>query len=90
LHYLLPFVILSIILTHLILLHKVGSTDPLQGLSNEKITFHPYYTYKDSFGFAICLCGFFLLIFFYPNLLGHPDNFLKANPLITPTHIVPE
>jgi len=90
LHYLLPFVITALILLHLLLLHQVGSTDPTQVLSTEKIPFHPYYTYKDGFSLAICMLFFITLVFFYPNLLGHPDNFIKANPLVTPAHIVPE
>jgi quinol-cytochrome oxidoreductase complex cytochrome b subunit len=90
LHYLLPFVIIGIILLHLVVLHQVGSTDPVQTISPEKIPFHPYYTYKDGFGLAVFLLVFMFLVFFYPNLLGHSDNFIKANPLVTPAHIVPE
>lgn len=90
LHYLLPFVITALILLHLVLLHQVGSTEPLQVMLTEKVAFHPYYTYKDGFSLALCILIFITLIFFYPNLLGHPDNFIKANPLVTPPHIVPE
>jgi ubiquinol-cytochrome c reductase cytochrome b subunit len=90
LHYLLPFVITAIILVHLALLHQVGSSEPAQLPSPEKIPFHPYYSYKDGFGLIVCFIIFFVLVFFYPNLLGHPDNFIKANPLVTPAHIVPE
>jgi quinol-cytochrome oxidoreductase complex cytochrome b subunit len=90
LHYLLPFLITAIILLHLVLLHKSGSTEPTQTINPDKIPFHPYYTYKDGFSLAICLLLFILLVFFYPNLLGHSDNFIKANPLVTPAHIVPE
>jgi quinol-cytochrome oxidoreductase complex cytochrome b subunit len=71
-------------------LHKSGSTEPTQTINPDKIPFHPYYTYKDGFSLAICLLLFILLVFFYPNLLGHSDNFIKANPLVTPAHIVPE
>jgi quinol-cytochrome oxidoreductase complex cytochrome b subunit len=90
LHYLLPFVITAIILLHLILLHQAGSTEPTQTNNSDKIAFHPYYTYKDGFSLAVCLLLFFIIFFFYPNLLGHSDNFIKANPLVTPAHIVPE
>jgi len=74
----------------LVLLHKVGSTEPFQLPYSEKITFHPYYSYKDGFSFSFCLGIFLILVFFYSNLLGHPDNFIQANPLVTPAHIVPE
>jgi ubiquinol-cytochrome c reductase cytochrome b subunit len=90
LHYLLPFLITAIILLHLVLLHKAGSTEPTQVINSDKVPFHPYYTYKDGFSLAICLLLFIALVFFYPNLLGHSDNFIKANPLVTPPHIVPE
>lgn len=90
LHYLLPFVIAALILTHIALLHQVGSSNPT-GLPSEKaIDFSPAYLYKDFFLFALSGIFFFYLVFFEPNLLGHPDNFIKANPLVTPAHIVPE
>jgi quinol-cytochrome oxidoreductase complex cytochrome b subunit len=91
LHYLLPFIITGLIFTHLVLLHQVGSTSPTQRISNrDYITFHPYFTAKDAFIFSIFLTIFLTLVFFYPNLLGHSDNFIPANPLVTPAHIVPE
>jgi len=90
LHYLLPFIITGIIFTHLILLHQTGSTNPTQHVSSDNITFHPYFTAKDAFIFTIYLTIFMVLVFFYPNLLGHSDNFIPANPLVTPAHIVPE
>jgi quinol-cytochrome oxidoreductase complex cytochrome b subunit len=71
-------------------LHEVGSSEPSQSISGDKLPFHPYYVYKDGFIFAICMLAFALLVFFNPNLLGHPDNFVKADPLVTPAHIVPE
>ena len=90
LHYLLPFIITGIILTHLVLLHNVGSSNPLQHQSIDTKPFHPYFTAKDSFIFSLTLVFFVFLISFYPNLLGHSDNFIPANPLLTPSHIVPE
>jgi quinol-cytochrome oxidoreductase complex cytochrome b subunit len=90
LHYLLPFIILGIILLHLVVLHEGGSSNPSQGISKDTIIFHPYFTYKDTFIFTYILVFFMILVFFYPNLLGHSDNFIPANPLVTPPHIVPE
>ncbi len=93
LHYLLPFVIVAVVLLHLIALHRFGSNNPV-GIDTkgpqDSIPFHPYYTVKDSFGlgvFLIFYCGF---IFFSPNFFGEPDNYIPANPLVTPPHIVPE
>jgi len=87
----LPFIITGIIFLHLILLHTEGSSDPLViQYTNEKITFHPYFTYKDLFAITVILILFCILVFYYPNLLGHSDNFIPANPLVTPAHIVPE
>jgi ubiquinol-cytochrome c reductase cytochrome b subunit len=90
LHYLLPFIIVGLAFTHLVLLHQVGSTNPTQLQSSDNVTFHPYFTYKDAFIFSVFLTIFLGLVFFYPNLLGHSDNFIPANPLVTPPHIVPE
>lgn len=90
LHYLLPFLIAGLTLTHLVLLHGVGSTNPQQHEANDKKPFHPYYTIKDSFILFVAFFFFIILISFYPNLLGHSDNFIAANPLVTPAHIVPE
>jgi ubiquinol-cytochrome c reductase cytochrome b subunit len=92
LHFLLPLLLLALSLLHLILLHSAGSTNPL-GLSvkMDVIRFYPKYIIKDIFGF-FGIIGFLslLTVFFYPNVLGHPDNYIKANALITPKHIVPE
>jgi ubiquinol-cytochrome c reductase cytochrome b subunit len=90
-HYLLPFLIVGIILAHLVLLHIKGSTHPLL-VTNclDKVTFHPYFSYKDAFILSAAFVMFVWLIMFYSNLLGHSDNFITANPLVTPAHIVPE
>jgi len=89
-HYLLPFIITGIIFVHLILLHTVTSTNPAQVASPDKLPFHPYFTFKDIFVLTVAMLFFLVLIHFYPNILGHSDNFIPANPLVTPPHIVPE
>jgi ubiquinol-cytochrome c reductase cytochrome b subunit len=76
---------------HLTLLHMYGSTNPLAAhTSSEKAAFHPYFTLKDLFGLMGFLIVFMFLVFYQPNALGHPDNYIPANPLVTPLHIVPE
>jgi len=90
LHYLLPFIITGLIFVHLILLHTVTSTNPTQISSPDKMSFHPYFTFKDLFALTAALLFFLTLVHFYPNILGHSDNFIPANPLVTPPHIVPE
>jgi ubiquinol-cytochrome c reductase cytochrome b subunit len=91
LHYLLPFIIASLALLHLSLLHKDGSNNPIGiNKSVETIPFYPYFYVKDLFSFFIFLIFFSLFVFFSPNLLGHPDNYILANSLVTPPHIVPE
>jgi ubiquinol-cytochrome c reductase cytochrome b/c1 subunit len=90
LHYLLPFIITGIIFVHLALLHNSSSTNPMQIPTPDKLTFHPYFTIKDIFILSVILIFFVSLVFFFPNLLGHSDNFIPANPLVTPAHIVPE
>jgi ubiquinol-cytochrome c reductase cytochrome b/c1 subunit len=93
LHYLLPFVIVAVVMLHLLALHQHGSNNPL-GIDpkspKETIPFHPYYTVKDLFGLGVFLILSAILVFYWPNLLGHPDNYIPANPLVTPPHIVPE
>ncbi len=93
LHYLLPFVIAGVIVLHIWALHIPGSNNPtgveVKG-PQDTVPFHPYYTAKDGFGLGVFLIVFASLIFFAPNLLGHPDNYIPANPLSTPAHIVPE
>jgi quinol-cytochrome oxidoreductase complex cytochrome b subunit len=90
LHYLLPFVILSLVLVHIILLHYYGSNHPIGTEFSDKIIFYPYFYLKDLFLFIVILSVFSYIVCFYPNLLGHVDNYIIANSLVTPTHIVPE
>ena len=92
-HYLLPFVIAGVVFLHVATLHITGSNNPL-GIEpkgpQDTLPFHPYYTSKDSIGIVVYLMVFAVLVFFMPNYLGHPDNYIPANPLSTPAHIVPE
>nr|ACR40524.1 cytochrome b [Astyanax mexicanus] len=90
-HFLLPFVIIAATLLQALFLHETGSNDPA-GLNSDsdKITFHPYFSYKDLVGFMIMLTALTSLAMFSPNLLGDPENFTPANPLVTPPHIKPE
>tara|TARA_B100000029_G_scaffold134005_1_gene128222 strand:- start:8486 stop:9700 length:1215 start_codon:yes stop_codon:yes gene_type:complete len=93
LHFLIPFIIVGVVFLHIIALHKFGSNNPTGidlTLKKEKIPFHPYYTIKDFFGFSVFLIIFSTFVFFLPNVLGHPDNYIPADPLVTPKHIVPE
>nr|YP_010508012.1 apocytochrome b [Phytophthora clandestina]UXG56358.1 apocytochrome b [Phytophthora clandestina] len=91
LHFTFPFVIVGAVLIHLILLHEVGSNNPLGiTLKTENISFYPYFYTKDLFGLMVLFLVFFIFIFYYPNTLGHPDNYIEANPMKTPLHIVPE
>ncbi len=93
LHYLLPFVIAGVVFLHIAALHITGSNNPL-GIDpkgpQDTIPFHPYYTSKDSVGLVVYFLVFAGLVFFAPNFLGHPDNYIPANPMVTPAHIVPE
>jgi len=90
-HFLLPFVILAIVIVHLIFLHQTGSRNPLGINSNqEKIPFHPYFSVKDIFGFLIIIWILINLSLLNPFLLGDVENFIMANPLVTPIHIQPE
>nr|ACR40509.1 cytochrome b [Astyanax sp. 1 CPOG-2009] len=90
-HFLLPFVIIAATLLHALFLHETGSNNPA-GLNSDsdKISFHPYFSYKDLLGFMIMLTALTSLALFSPNLLGDPENFTPANPLVTPPHIKPE
>jgi ubiquinol-cytochrome c reductase cytochrome b subunit len=93
LHFLLPFVIAGVVILHIWALHIPGSSNPT-GIEvkseSDTVPFHPYYTAKDGFGLGVALILYCLLVFFLPNYLGHPDNYIEANPLSTPAHIVPE
>lgn len=92
LHYLLPFIIAGLAATHIGLLHKDGSNNPVGITSNEveTVIFYPYFYVKDLFAFLSLLLIFSVFVFFFPNVLGHADNYIPANPLVTPAHIVPE
>uniref|UniRef100_UPI0030033EA6 cytochrome b n=1 Tax=Desmometopa sabroskyi TaxID=3118444 RepID=UPI0030033EA6 len=90
-HFILPFIVLAMTMIHLLFLHQTGSNNPLGLNSNmNKIPFHPYFSYKDIVGFIIMLMILILLTLMNPYLLGDPDNFIPANPLVTPIHIQPE
>nr|YP_010946958.1 cytochrome b [Sigmella ectobioides]WGO57715.1 cytochrome b [Sigmella ectobioides] len=90
-HFLLPFIILAMVMIHLLFLHQTGSNNPLGLNSNiDKIPFHPYFSIKDTFGFIILMMILTVLTLKEPYILGDPDNFTPANPLITPVHIQPE
>lgn len=93
LHYLFPFIIFALVVVHVVALHVHGSTNPTGveiKTKKDSIPFHPYYTVKDFVGFGLFFLVFFYFVFFAPNYLGHPDNYIPANPLVTPAHIVPE
>ena len=93
LHFLLPFVIVGVVIFHIWALHQHGSNNPL-GIDvktpQDTIPFHPYYTVKDCVGFGVFFMVFAWFVFFAPNSLGDPDNYIPANPMVTPAHIVPE
>ncbi len=93
LHFLLPFVIFAVVFLHVWALHVSGSNNPL-GIDvkgpQDTLPFHPYYTVKDSVGLLAFLLVYTIFVFYMPNALGHPDNYIPANPMVTPAHIVPE
>jgi ubiquinol-cytochrome c reductase cytochrome b subunit len=91
LHYLLPFILAGAVIAHLVSLHEVGSNNPL-GISalSDKIAFHPYLWIKDVFGWLLIGFVYLAFVFYSPNTLGHPDNYVEGNPMVTPAHIVPE
>lgn len=91
LHYVMPFVIAAVVIIHLSLLHKDGSNNPMGMNKNvDNISFYPYFYTKDLFAFFVLALMFSFFVFFYPNMLGHSDNYIPANPMSTPAHIVPE
>jgi ubiquinol-cytochrome c reductase cytochrome b subunit len=93
LHYLLPFVLLGVVFLHVAAVHVHGSNNPV-GIDikgpQDSLPFHPYFTIKDTFGLGVFMLIFAGFVFFAPNYMGHPDNYIPANPLVTPAHIVPE
>lgn len=91
LHFILPFIVSALVIIHLLFLHQTGSNNPLGGPRNiDKIPFNPYFVLKDLVGFFIIIGLLSILTLKAPNLLGDPDNFIQANPLVTPIHIQPE
>lgn len=94
LHYLLPFVILGVVVLHVWALHVPGNNNPtgveVQDVEKETVPFHPYYTVKDGFAIVVFLMVYAAFVFYAPDALGHPDNYIPANPQVTPAHIVPE
>jgi len=91
LHFLLPFVIAALVVMHLISLHEHASNNPL-GISSksDRVPFYPYFLFKDIVGFFAFFLVLSIFVFFFPNVLGHSDNYVMANPLSTPSSIVPE
>lgn len=93
LHFLLPFIIIVFSILHLVYLHFKGGSNPL-GIHSVKnlgnVNFHPYYTYKDILGLLFIFLFYYFIVFYYPDYFGHSDNNITANPLVTPSHIVPE
>lgn len=91
LHYLFPFVLALLVVIHVVLLHEVGSNSPIGVNTNsDKVPFHSYYSSKDVYGFILLFIFISILVFYVPNILGDPENYIKANPLVTPVHIMPE
>jgi len=99
LHYLLPFVLIGLVAVHIWAFHTTGNNNPtgvevrrkdLGTVKKDTVPFHPFYTIKDMYALVVFLILFTVFVFFMPNYLGHPDNYIEANPLVTPAHIVPE
>lgn len=91
LHFILPFVIIILAILHLVFLHEKGSTNPLGCVNHiSKVPFHPYFTWKDSVGFITVLIILIFVSLYFPNYLGDPENYLLANSIVTPVHIMPE
>jgi quinol-cytochrome oxidoreductase complex cytochrome b subunit len=90
-HFTLPFLIVGVSLLHLTLLHQVGSNSPIGSDTGvDDVAFYPYFFSKDAFAFSCFLVFFAIFVFYFPNALNHPDNYIPANPLQTPAHVVPE
>jgi ubiquinol-cytochrome c reductase cytochrome b subunit len=93
LHWLIAFLIVGVVVFHVIALHMTGSNNPT-GVepkdTRDTVSFHPYVTVKDLYAFLVFILVFMFFLFNFPNILGHPDNYIEANPLVTPAHIVPE
>ena len=94
LHYLLPFLIAGAVILHIWALHVPGNNNPtgveVKDVKKDTVPFHPYFTVKDGFALVVFLILFAAFVFYMPNALGHPDNYIEADPLVTPAHIVPE
>jgi len=91
LHFILPFLISGTTILHIFYLHATGSNNPLGVTSHsDKVAFHWYYRIKDIFGFAVLIRALCILVLLFPQALGEADNFIPANPMLTPPHIVPE
>jgi ubiquinol-cytochrome c reductase cytochrome b/c1 subunit len=94
LHYLLPFIIVAVVALHVWALHVTGQNNPtgveVKNVKKDTVPFTPYATMKDAFAIGIFILIYAWMAFFVPNYLGHPDNYIEANPLVTPPHIVPE
>lgn len=90
-HYLLPFITSALALLHLYLLHLCGSGNPIgDTVKCDYLPFYPYSFVKDLYSLFVFLTFFAVVVFFYPNVLGHSDNYIEANPMLTPLSIVPE
>nr|AOR07143.1 cytochrome b [Mesenchytraeus solifugus] len=90
-HFILPFIMAAVVILHILFLHQTGSNNPL-GVqsSSDRVPFHMYFSVKDMLGYVIAMFAFMIIILFTPNLMTDPENFLLANPLVTPVHIAPE
>jgi len=91
LHYLLPFILAALAAMHMLTIHQHGSNNPLGVTGNlDRVPFHPYFTFKDLVTIVFFLLTLSVFVFYYPNVLGHSDNYIPANPMQTPPSIVPE
>lgn len=91
LHFTLPFVLIALVIIHILFLHQTGSNNPLGvNCDSDRVPFHKYFSIKDALGYAIVLSIFITILIFSPNLFADPENYLMANPLVTPIHIQPE